>query len=83
MFHFYILWSESRQRFYVGHSAVLDDRLLRHNDGRSKATKGGEPWILAYTEEFSTRQQAISRELEIKSWKSATRIRELIGDRPA
>jgi putative endonuclease len=83
MFFFYILWSESRNRFYVGHSEDLVDRLLRHNEGRSKATKGGEPWILMYREEFLTKQLAVHRELEIKSWKSSARIREVIRERPA
>ncbi len=79
----YILWSESRKRFYVGHSADLDDRLLRHNSGRSKSTKGGLPWILVYSEEFETKQLAVTRGLEIKGWKSAVRIHEHIGERPA
>ena len=54
MFHLYILWSESRKRFYVGHSADLDDRLLRHNEGRSKATKAGGPWQLVHQETYDT-----------------------------
>ncbi|MBS1703294.1 MAG: GIY-YIG nuclease family protein [Armatimonadetes bacterium] len=83
MFFVYILWSESRQRFYMGHSADLEDRLTRHNEGRSKATKPGVPWILKYTEDFETKALAVRRELEIKSWKSADRIKELIGERPA
>ena len=83
MFFLYILWSESSKKFYVGHSADLDGRLLRHNSGRSKSTKGGLPWILVHSEEFETKQLAVTRELEIKGWKSAVRIHELVGERPA
>ena len=83
MFYLYILWSESRKRFYIGHSSDLDDRLLRHNSGRSKSTKGGLPWILVHSEEFETKQLAFASELEIKAWKSSLRVKELIGKRPA
>ena len=83
MFFLYILWSEKLSRFYVGHSSDLDDRLLRHNSGRSKSTKGGLPWILVHFEEFETKQLAVTRELEIKAWKSSVRIHELIAERSA
>ncbi len=83
MFNLYILWSQSRTRFYVGHSADLDDRLLRHNEGRSKATKAGGPWQLVHQETYDSKSEAVRRELEIKCWKSAVRIHELIGERPA
>jgi putative endonuclease len=69
MFHLYILWSESRKRFYVGHSSDLEDRLVRHNEGRSKATKAGCPWLLVHNESYDTKSEAVRRELEIKGWK--------------
>ncbi|MBS1726423.1 MAG: GIY-YIG nuclease family protein [Armatimonadetes bacterium] len=61
MFFVYILWSESRQRFYMGHSADFEDRLIRHNEGRSKATNPGVPWVLKYTESFDTKALAVPR----------------------
>ena len=78
MFHVYILLSESTHKFYIGSTGNLSDRLLRHNSGRSKATKVGIPWQLVYSEEFPTRSEAIRREIELKSWKSHTRIEALI-----
>jgi putative endonuclease len=83
LFFVYILFSQSRQRFYVGSTADINDRLQRHNAGRSVATKAGAPWELVYTETFSTRSGAVCRELEIKSWKSAHSIRSLVGEHPA
>jgi putative endonuclease len=79
MFYLYILHSEKNGRFYVGSTAILTDRILRHNQGRSKATKAGIPWSLVYTEEFDSRAKAMKREMEIKAWKSHQRIALLVS----
>jgi putative endonuclease len=65
-------------RFYVGSTQDIQDRLSRHNSGRSKATKTGIPWKIVYLEEFDTRSMAMVREMEIKNWKSHDRIEKLI-----
>ncbi len=79
MFHLYILQSERNQKFYVGSTGNLEDRIVRHNSGRSKATQSGIPWKLIYTENFETRSQAYRREMELKSWKSHERLAQLVG----
>lgn len=79
MYHLYIIQSLSNNKFYVGSTGNLSDRLLRHNTGRSKATKTGTPWKLVYSEEFETRSEAMKREVDIKSWKSHTMIENLIA----
>jgi predicted GIY-YIG superfamily endonuclease len=35
--------------------------------------------MLVYSEEFSSRSEAMKRENEIKRWKSAVKVRELIA----
>jgi putative endonuclease len=79
MFYIYILQSEKTHRYYIGSTGNLEDRINRHNSGRNKATKAGTPWKVVYTEEFESRSEAIKRELELKSWKSHTRVAELIS----
>ena len=79
MFHLYILLSEKTNKFYIGSTGNLDDRFIRHNNGRSKSTKTGIPWKLLYTEEFETRSEAIKREMELKSWKSHERVAQLVS----
>ncbi len=74
----YILYSESLERYYTGHTHNLDDRLARHNHGRSKATKSGTPWQLVYTETCPTRSEAMRREQQIKKKKSRHYIETLI-----
>ena len=78
MFYTYILFSELTNKFYVGSTGNLEDRINRHNSGRSKATKSGIPWKLVYTENFENRSEAFKREMEIKNWKSHNRIEKLI-----
>jgi len=74
----YILYSRSADRYYIGSTKDLDDRLKRHNTGRSKYTKHGIPWDLTYKEEYPTRSDGLKRERELKSWKSRERIEALI-----
>ncbi len=74
----YILQSESG-RFYIGQTNNLQNRLRRHNSGRSKFTKSRGPWRLVYSEQFSTRSEAVQRELELKRKHSRGAILGLIS----
>ena len=80
MFFVYILYSKSLDRYYVGHTASLNDRIKRHNSGRSKATKGGIPWAIIYTEMFENKADAYKRERSIKAKKSRIYIEKLIAE---
>ncbi|MFD2561032.1 GIY-YIG nuclease family protein [Aquimarina rubra] len=79
MFIVYILFSESLNKYYIGHTANLEDRLKRHNQGRSKSTKSGIPWKIVYTETYETKSKAYQREMEIKRQKSKIYIERLIN----
>ena len=74
----YILYSISVDRYYVGQTSNLEDRLKRHNQGRSKYTKSGIPWKLMYKESFETRSEAMAREKKIKSSESRDQLRSYI-----
>ena len=78
MYYVYVLVSERNGRFYVGQTRDIVERLRRHNAGTQVATRGYEPWHLARLEQFSTRQEACARELEIKSKKSRTWLEWLL-----
>ncbi|MGI8893810.1 MAG: GIY-YIG nuclease family protein [Bacteroidia bacterium] len=54
----YVLRSEKDGSFYIGHTNNLDDRIIRHNSGRSLSTKAKKPWELMYKEEFESRGEA-------------------------
>src|SRR5688572_11049952 len=62
----YILYSTKTNKYYVGHTENLEDRLERHNAGRNLTTKAGASWALKLVEEFPTKVEAAKRESEIK-----------------
>ncbi len=66
MFFTYILFPETTQKFYVGQTNNLEDRLKRHNSGYQIATKNGSPWTLITYFTFSTRAEAVQLEQKIK-----------------
>ena len=75
----YILCSESTGRFYIGQTKNLEERLAYHNANYSKALKNRGPWVLAHTEWFATRSEAVKRERQIKSQKDRAFIQRLIS----
>ena len=78
-FYVYIIYSAKLDIYYVGSTGNLEDRLKRHNSGRSKFTKPGIPWKLMYQKEFQTKDDAYQAELYIKSQKSRLYIENLIS----
>jgi putative endonuclease len=78
MFHVYILYSVITDRYYVGQTANLEDRLKRHNQGRSKYTKSGIPWKLVFSESFVSRSEAEELEKRIKGSESRTELQSYI-----
>ena len=78
-FFVYIIYSSSLDQYYIGHSENLQDRLFRHNNSGSKATKKINDWKFVYTETYTTKAEAVKRELEIKKKKSRKYIQWLIS----
>ena len=74
----YIIYSKSCNRYYIGQTQNIENRLYRHNNSGSKSTKKAKDWELVYTEYFINRSLAVARELEIKSKKSRVYINLLI-----
>ena len=68
MFKVYVLYSSTFDKIYIGYSSDINNRFLSHNE---LATKGYtikfRPWVIAYTEEYETKREAIIRENYLKS----------------
>jgi putative endonuclease len=62
----YIIFSETRSRYYVGQTSNVNKRLKRHNKGIIASTKGGAPWKLILQIEISNRSEAMLLEKKIK-----------------
>ena len=79
-YYVYILKSKPTGRYYTGHTKDIDERLRRHNAGHSQSTKPYRPWKVVYTEEYSTRSEAMKRESEIKAKKNRQYIDWLVNN---
>src|SRR3990167_1945286 len=67
MFYVYLLQSEKDSSYYIGQTANVFDRLIRHNSRRVSSTRARAPWKLLGFEEYLTRNEARWREHQIKN----------------
>ncbi|HEU5291721.1 MAG TPA: GIY-YIG nuclease family protein [Cyclobacteriaceae bacterium] len=67
MYFVYAIKSLADGRIYVGMSQNVSKRLMEHNSGKTKSTKGYRPWQLIYTELLPSRLEARKREKYLKS----------------
>ncbi len=83
MCYCYILYSETKGKYYIGQTCdELSDRIRRHNTNHKGFTGGTGDWVLKYSETFETKEMALKREKEIKGWKSSKRIAQLVQSIP-
>ena len=69
--HFvYILKSLKTGRRYIGDTSNLQERLNRHNGGRSKATKYGIPWEVEIACEVKDKKEGCKLERKLKNLNS-------------
>ena len=77
---FYILYSASADKYYIGHTTEpIEERLRKHNSGHDGFTGKFCDWNCVYSEQYATKQEAYKREREVKAWKSRKRIEALVG----
>ncbi len=67
MYYVYAVKSEKDGRVYVGISSDVERRLVQHNAGKTKSTKGYIPWKLIYAEKVGDRLSARKKEKYYKS----------------
>ena len=58
LFHVYLLFSESKNRYYIGYSSNLEARLIRHNQKSKGFTGNTNDWKVVYTEQYNTKEEA-------------------------
>lgn len=79
MFITYILFSEKLNKYYIGSTSDLEDRINKHNSNHKGFTGGVGDWILVYKEDYEDKSQSLRRELQIKKWKSRKMIESLLA----
>jgi predicted GIY-YIG superfamily endonuclease len=67
--------------YYTGHTDNLEVRLGQHLDGAGgEYTASRLPVTLAWAQEFSSRDEALATELQIKGWSRAKKESMMRGD---
>ncbi|WP_414672810.1 GIY-YIG nuclease family protein [Lacibacter sp.] len=66
-FFVYILYSMTYDRFYVGQTQDINERLKRHNNGYEDATSPYIPWELRCCIEKENRSEAMILERKLKN----------------
>ena len=68
-------------RLYVGHTDDLERRIAQHESGMIKGfTRNYLPVTLIWSQEFSTRFEALAAERQIKGWSRAKKFALVRGD---
>jgi len=81
MYYFYILYSKSLDRYYLGHTSDLKERLRRHITNHKGYTGKANDWQVVYKEHYTSKNQAYKRERQVKARKSKASIQKLISSR--
>lgn len=78
MFYAYILYSEIRDKYYIGSTSNFLERLKKHNANHFGFISHTEDWIIVWKQIFENKSDAMKKEKQIKSWKSRILIKKLI-----
>ena len=74
----YILYSKNLNRFYVGYSSNLEERLIFHENAESrKFTSNADDWVLFNKINCESKAQGLAVEAHIKRMKSKKYIENL------
>ena len=76
---FYILFSKEADRYYIGHTSNIEERVRKHNTHHKGFTGKYCDWIIAFCEEYPSKELAYKRERQVKRWKSRKLIEKLIA----
>ncbi len=63
----YILYSKSIDRFYIGITKDVDQRLSKHNAAKTSYTAAGKPWALVWKTVKDNRKKAETLEKKLKN----------------
>ena len=74
----YVIYSEKLDKYYIGFTADIQDRLAKHNRKSNGFSSRGRPWVLVYSESFNSKREAMDRETQLKNWKNRERLEKLI-----
>ena len=66
--------------YYIGQTIDLNDRLKRHNQGRSNSTKNKGRWKLVTAVKVNSRSEAVKLESKLKRMKNSKKAIEYLNN---
>jgi predicted GIY-YIG superfamily endonuclease len=67
--------------YYTGHTDNLEQRIAQHEAGTFEGyTATRRPLLLMYSQEFSSREEALAAEMQVKRWNRAKKEALVRGD---
>jgi putative endonuclease len=81
MFYFtYVLLSLRDNKFYIGSTSNIEQRLKYHQQGKNTSTASRLPVELIFYEAFKSKEDALRRELYFKTTKGKTTLRQMLRE---
>ena len=81
MYNVYAIYNQRHDKFYIGQTKNLSERLELHNSRRFKGcytSRFDGKWELIYQEKVPTCQEALKREKQLKSFRGREYIKKHI-----
>ena len=80
MFIVYSIYNKDHDKFYIGQTFDLEARIKEHNNKafRGYTSRFDGEWQLIYKEMVATRQEALKREKQLKSYQGREFIKKYI-----
>ena len=78
LYFIYVL-RNPQDRLYVGFTTDLERRLRQHQEGEGRWTHSRGPWELFHLEGFTTREEALRRERNLKRGRTNRELRKRLG----
>ena len=81
MYNVYAVYNRKHDKIYIGQTNNLRERLEKHNNRTFKrcyTAQFGGVWELIYKEQVATRQEALKREKQLKSYRGREFVKKHI-----
>ena len=81
MYFVYAIHNRKHNRIYIGQTENLTERLKLHNKGIFKhcfTARFDGKWVLIYKEKVGTRQEALIREKQLKSYRGREFVKSFL-----
>ena len=77
-YYVYILYSTKLDKFYIGSTQNIEERLKSHLSNHTGFTTRAKDWEVCYSETYASKNEGLVRERQLKSWKSRALLEKLI-----